>query len=702
MASEQTLNVAFLWHQHQPYYKVAAPDGKPFFAMPWVRLHGVKDYFDIPNYLTDFPTLKQNFNLVPSLLMQIEDYTEHGVEDHIMRLTRLPAGQLNEHDREQIIDDFFLAHEERMIAPNPRYKELLDRRSEWRQFSVEDWCDLQMWYNLCWIGESWKTKEPFRSWIQKGRGFSESDKAGVLAAHLDILRKIIPLYRRLAREQQIEISVTPLYHPILPLLNDTAIAQKSNPHTTLSEKAFVYPDDAHWHIRAAREFFQSRMGFAPRGMWPSEGSVSQAVIGQIAEEGFRWVATDEEILMRSESRTPGDPYQPYRIRTSKSEVVVLFRDHGLSDAIGFRYAAMPPEKAAAEFVSHLEAIREDLIRRGLDPSQRLVSIILDGENCWEYYPNNGREFLRALYLRLSTSQTIETVRINDYLMKIQTPQLPEIHHIHPGSWIAHNFDVWIGSHPEKNTAWEYLTETRLFLETARKSGKYTFEKLDHAWEMMAIAEGSDWFWWMGDDHQARHKTRFDVLFRYFLRRVYDALGEPAHEKLFVPIMADRKKEPVLHRPKALLRPRIDGKESSFYEWRDAGFYAASKDADTMSGGQVWFDSIQFGFDEHYLYIRLNFSPDQITLLREKKFTVQAFFDYEGQRVVHAQEVNAHTQDWAFGEIAEWRIIRSRIPLPCRFSVGLFDGRNNLETKPLRGGIPLDPDHDAMDRDVWSA
>ncbi|HDZ10993.1 MAG TPA: glycoside hydrolase, partial [Bacteroidetes bacterium] len=335
------IKIAFLWHQHQPYYKNPDTD---VYILPWVRLHGLKDYYDMVEILDNFPKIHQNFNLVPSLLLQLEDYVQNDAKDEILRKTEIPAAQLSEEDRLFLLKYFFMANPERLILPNPGYKRLFLKRRKnlsetglkqaLRFFTNQDFLDLQVWYNLSWTGESHKNQEPFKSLIQKDYNFSEEDKSTLLENQKLVLAKILKKHKDLAEKGQIELSTTPFYHPIVPLLCDTQIARVAMPKVSLPTPGFKFPEDADRQIRDGLDYFEQRFGFKPKGMWPSEGSVSPKASSLFAKNGIQWIATDEEILFQSLAldKLPAENrfrtlYRAYELTTSEGPIHYFFRDH---------------------------------------------------------------------------------------------------------------------------------------------------------------------------------------------------------------------------------------------------------------------------------------------------------------------------------------------------------------------------------------
>jgi len=607
--SDNPLYIVFLWHMHQPYYK------DPFtglYRLPWVRLHGTKDYLDMVRILRDYPDIRQNFNLVPSLLEQIIDYTENNAHDVFLDMTLKEASGLNDDDRVFLLENFFLANWETMIRPIPRYNELLmkrgfrvsstDLRRRIKYFSDSDFLDLQVLFNLVWIDPVLRKEDPFlEHLVEKGRDYTEEEKKRLISKQIEILEKIIPEYRELSEKGQIELSTTPFYHPILPLLCDTDIARLSSPEIKLPGR-FSFIDDARSQIRSAIEFFEDLFGFRPQGMWPSEGSVSEEVIRMIGSEGIRWVATDEEILARSlgialrgHSGSLLHPEILYSVHEYEG-VSILFRDHKISDLIGFVYSRWDPKTAAEDLIERLNQIHSSIT----DRQPHLVSIILDGENAWEYYKDDGHDFLNYLYEGLSKSERLRTTTVSEYLRMRDSKGI--LHSVYPGSWINGNFNIWIG-HEEDNTAWNYLLETRQSLETYRRLNPQ--KDLSHAFKSIYIAEGSDWNWWYGDEHATENARDFDELFRFNLMSVYREMGIDIPPFLHVPVLReDRATRPSIE-IRGFIFPRIDGIMTSYFEWYQAAYIDVGRTGGSMHSSESLITRIYYGFNQDTLFIRVD-------------------------------------------------------------------------------------------------
>jgi len=505
---------------HQPYYQNLLTHET---SMPWVRLHGTKDYLDMVEILADYPSIHQTFNLVPSLIEQIEDYVHHTVKDKFLELSCRKASDLTAQEKEFIRENFFMINKEQVIYVHPRYCELYFKREAGREFNTQDYLDLQVWFNLAWIDPYFRQSMPeLRDIVSKARFFDEGDKRIVLEKQIEILRGIIPGYRKFMEKGQIEVTVSPYYHPILPLLCDTKIAKEANIKASLPKTDFKYPQDAQAQIEEALKCYQQRFSVLPQGMWPSEEAVSEHIVPRIINAGINWIVTDEAILFKSLKKKKRDTrllYQPHLLKRKEGNLNVIFRDRALSDLIGFVYHDWKAQVASDDFMKHLKDIADSF--KGEDT---LVTIAMDGENAWEYFSNDGHDFLNSLYQRLSDSKVLKTVTISEYLKEHRASL--QIKHLACGSWIYGEFGKWIGS-PYKNKAWECLAKARKELAAAKNLEGKTIKE---AYKQIYIAEGSDWFWWYGDDH-----GYFDGLFRMHLSNFYNIIGKEPPEYLKSPL-----------------------------------------------------------------------------------------------------------------------------------------------------------------------
>jgi alpha-amylase/alpha-mannosidase (GH57 family) len=612
--------VAILWHMHQPYYEDLATHEH---ILPWVRLHALKDYYGMVALLREFPGVRMTFNLVPSLLVQLEAFAENRARDRFLELSLKPAADLDDRETAFILDNFFHAQRQHMIDAHPRYGELLARRTAGAPFDTGDLRDLQVWHKLAWIDPFYLDADArVRALLAKGRGFSEPDKVVLREVELELLKKVIPEYREAAARGQIEISASPFYHPILPLLCDTDIYRRTHPGARGPRQPFRRPEDAAEQLERAAACHARLFGERPIGLWPSEGSVSDAIVPLVDAAGFRWMATDELILARTlgigfsrDSRgqldQPERLYTPYSVRAGDATVACTFRDHVLSDLIGFTYSGWPAVAAADDFVGRLvEGGRRYAERTG--GGEALIPIILDGENAWEHFEGGGRPFLRALYSRLARHPELRTVTMAEACVGAHT----ELTGIFPGSWIDANFYIWIG-HDDDRKAWSQLADARSALEVATASDSADPDALAEAREEILIAEGSDWFWWYGDDHSSAHDLAFDNLFRLHLRNAYRRLQVPVPDELFVSNISTVAAPAAQSAPTVRLAPTLDGEETSYFEWLGAGVLEVREVAGAMHQTDktpALVTLVHFGFDAARLYARVDTTGRALDLL----------------------------------------------------------------------------------------
>ncbi len=520
------LYLAFIYHMHQPYYKNLLTQESP---LPWVRLHGIKDYLDMAQILSGYPKIQQVFNVVPSLLEQVEDYVKGTVKDRFLALSYRPAAELNQQEKQFLLENFFMIDKERVISLFARYYELYFKKEARREFTTQDYLDLQVWFNLSWFDPSFRDNIPeLRQLTEKGRFFSEEEKRIVLETQVKILAQIIPTYKKFMESGQIEASLSPYFHPILPLLCNTQIAKEANKKSTLPQTGFSYPQDAKAQIDTAVSFYQERFGLRPQGMWPSEEGVSEHILPFIIEAGIDWIVTDEAILFKSLKKKTRDTkilYQPYLLKRKAGNLNIVFRDRNLSDMIGFVYHTWKAEDAVNNFLSHLKNIAASFKDEDI-----LVTIAMDGENAWEYFAHDGHDFLELLYQGLSEADFLKTTTVSGYLKT--HPARSEIKRLAAGSWIYGEFSKWINN-PIKNKAWEYLAEARGELEKALNNPERKEalkDNLELILKQVYAAEGSDWFWWYGDN-----EAGFDSLFRMHLSNFYALIHKDAPDYLKRPL-----------------------------------------------------------------------------------------------------------------------------------------------------------------------
>ncbi|HXE36668.1 MAG TPA: glycoside hydrolase family 57 protein [Verrucomicrobiae bacterium] len=724
------VHVVLLWHMHQPQYR-DPETGR--YVLAWTRLHALKDYWGMVAMLKEFPKFHATFNVVPSLGMQLEEYASGEFNEPWFSLAFKPADDLTREDKAEILARAFQVNHERLMSRWARFVELY----EWAQpaggaqaqvsFTQRDWRDLQLLSQLAWMEETWFEKDSVVSRLaDKGKEFTEKDKAALKAKQLELLGLVLPEYRAVAETGQIELSTTPFYHPILPLICDSDIARVANPGTPLPRRAYRHPEDAREQLRRAREYHERVFGAQPLGLWPSEGSVSDQALAIAAEEGFQWFGTDEGVLgrtlnagfFRDAKGVPANAdrlYKPLRVQLGGKPMTGFFRDHHLSDLIGFVYSRMNGKDAAADLHGRLRELGERV-----QTSQPLtVCLFLDGENAWEYYPGNGREFLREFYGRIQADQDFRALTATEAIAAAGL--IPTNAGIFPASWINANFDVWIG-HSEDVAAWELLWDAREAYGRAmdaRKQGRDgapTETALAEALESLLAAEGSDWCWWYGPEHSTANDAEFDALYRKHLTAVYLALGQVAPQELAKPIK--RQPEHALQlAPTGFLKIAVDGRDTSYFEWLGAGLYSPERRGGAMHGRTFYLHELRYGFEEDRFCVRVDPFLDLLGELEDSEFRITIGGAEEINIVVKL--VRGHLQEFAvekgrlcllnpksvaeasFERILEVAIQRSEIVLKgqtkLKLGVALWHGGLPVDVLPAEGFLEV---HLGEDHSAW--
>ncbi|MBM3747358.1 MAG: glycoside hydrolase [Acidobacteria bacterium] len=690
--------LCFLWHMHQPFYKDLI-SGQ--YCMPWTRLHALKDYYGMVRMLEEFPQVRVTFNLVPSMLMQVEEYAAGQADDPWLAGALRPAESLSQAELDHLLRGSFAGNPARMIYRYPRYGELYDA---WRAadrnpqrarllFGTQAVRDLQVLSQLAWFDEEYLARDAeVRELAAQGRDFTLGDQQAMARKQREILGAVLPVHREFLERGQIEISTTPFYHPILPLLCDSNIAEVAHPYVPLPSR-FRYPADARLQLERARIYMADRFGAAPAGLWPSEGSVSDEALGLAAEAGFRWAATDNGVLARTLGHAAGveETYRPHVWRHGGREMRMLFRDHALSDLIGFVYARLGAAEAARDFLGRIRENCRGILAAGRDA---LVPVILDGENAWEYYERNGRPFLRELYRQIDEDPRLEALTVSQAMERLEPQPLD---HIFPGSWIGANFDIWIGAE-EDNRAWEYLLRARRTFD--EQAVQVSEENRALAQEELLIAEGSDWCWWYGPEHASDYRAEFDELFRTHLANVYRALNLRPPDELSRPILTLAAKDYHLP-PSGPIRPTIDGEVTSYFEWLGAGSYRVEARSGAMHGKRFLMRELFYGSDGVHLYVRIDFQTAALEALpgAEARLSLQSAADPGlvscfvlefapgGVRLASGACARPHQAPAAPSEFAFRKILEARFALAA---LGVKSGQAvRLQLSLWKDGLPLD-------------
>lgn len=604
MSHTKKLSIAFYWHMHQPVYQLS-PNGD--YLMPWVRLHAVKDYLDMVNILDKHKKIKLNFNLVPVLLDALIDYGEREFHDIHSRLSIMDVKSLNNDDKEFIINNFFDANYQSMILPHSEYNRLFQKYqsnpdNDINIFSNQEYSDLLALFNLVWFDPSHKNSYPeLKNLLKKEKGYTLEDRKLIIDIQRDIIRKIIPTYRKFLNDGRIEITTSPYYHPILPILLDIKGTKKSIGDDLPSNLKMDL--DAKMQCELALQRIDMLFGKRPRGIWPSEHCVSSKTLSTLSELGVEWTISDEGILsssigfefVRDFKGYLEDPYhllKSYKYTARDSNIKMVFRDSVIPNLIGFEYPNHDPVAAANDLYDRIKVTQNKLLSS--PDNEHLLTIAMDGENCWENYCSDGATFLAAIYKLIEEDDTLETVLISEYLEK----DVPKpLNKISSGSWINRNFKLWIDE-PLKNLAWTYLKQVRDDFCDYVKNNPLN-PHIELARRELFICEGSDWFWWYGEPNDSGRDNIFDFIFREHLKNIYIYLGLDIPQYLDVPLISAITKPS--RYPKGEFTPNIDGKTNNDESWLNAGCIYIP-DGPVLKENK-FYDKICFGYDKENLYLR---------------------------------------------------------------------------------------------------
>lgn len=602
MSQTKKLSIAFYWHMHQPVYQLT-PDGD--FLMPWVRLHAVKDYYAMAELLNKFKKIKLNFNLVPVLLDSLIDYGENGIHDLHSRITVKSVEELSPDDKEFILNNFFDAGYQTMIFPNEEYNRLYQKRISKSEcsldiFSDQEYSDLMALFNLAWFDPDLKNKYPaLKKLIKKGKNYTLEDRQNIIEIQREIIRKIIPTYKKLLSKNRIEITTSPYYHPILPILLDINGIKKSFSEDLPVDLKMGL--DAKVQTELAIKRIEELFGKRPKGIWPSEHCVSPKMLDMFKNLGIEWTISDEGILsnsietefVRDFKGYLEDPYHLLKSYEYKNGLKMIFRDAVIPNLISFEYPNHDAELAANDLYDRIKVAQAKLLTS--PDENHLITIAMDGENCWENYPQDGFVFLKKLYKLIEDDKSIETVLISDYLEKEKLHK--PLSKIYAGSWINRNFKLWIDE-PLKNLAWSYLKQVRDdFSGFVKKNPLHP--NIEQARKELFICEGSDWFWWYGEPNDSGRDNIFDYLFREHLKNIYIFLGLEPPAYLDTPLISAIAKPS--RYPKGEITPAMNGTASMDDSWLNAGCIDIP-DGPLLRESK-FFDRICFGYDKNNLYLR---------------------------------------------------------------------------------------------------
>ena len=577
---KRLLNLSFFWHMHQPDYR--GSDG--VMKMPWVFLHALKDYYEMPWLLSGYPGLKATFNITAPLIEQLNLYSEPFKNDYFLSLLKSNPSQLDDFSKKWLIKICKSTQYETMVKPLARYAVLYQKG----QFNEEELIELEVLFLLSWCGNYLRQENQLViKLIQKGEGFTQAEKTELLYCLCDFVATILPFYATLQNAGVISISTTPYNHPILPLLIDMQNAKRANVHTTLPDSPLSLKEDAVEQVERSIALYEKTFGRKPTGFWPGEGAVDEASVAIYKAHNLSWIATDESILFQSlGSEERSALYKPYKF----DSVTIGFRDHGLSDLIGFTYRFKAARDATEHFIHALEQISKE------QQDDSTVFVILDGENAWEFFENNGYDFFTTLYKNLAKTPWCKTVTMDEVS---NLKSVKKLEKLAPGSWINGNFDTWSG-HLEKNRAWELIYQT--VRDVDNFSGVISADVAEKIKHHLLASQCSDWFWWYGDDHVTEFAFEFDELFREHLITIYRLLELQPPLDLFEPIMTHKSSASFLIKPQGMITPVIDGYYNSFFDWLGSGSIDERKIYSTMDRARGPIDIIYYGNNESSVFL----------------------------------------------------------------------------------------------------
>jgi alpha-amylase/alpha-mannosidase (GH57 family) len=601
---------------HQPYYK---DDAHNTTLMPWVFLHAIKDYYDIPWYSLDFKSIRSTYNLVPSLILQLDSYIQKQANDKLLDIISKPVNILDAKQREFLQTYIFLSNERNMIKPLHRYYELYLKykaHNDINHLSDDEILDCEVLFLLSWCGNYLRVNDEVVSrLLRKQAYYTHEDKLELLDALFRFLPKIIELYKRLEDQNISQVSTTPYFHPITPILLDMKSAVDARGDVNLPNVDSSFKDFGIQNTKIAIEQYKEIFGKNPSGFWPAEGSVSFDTAKLFIDNDLKWFCTDEEILFKTiKNRDKSNIYKNYKLTTAEGSIDVRFRDHYLSDAIGFEYSNTDPKTAVNNFIKHLKDIYNS------NKHSPLVNVILDGENAWEFFPNNAQDFFMLLYRTIEECDWIECVTMDD-ITKDEDINTQEISHLGSGSWINGNFDIWIGSE-QKNKAWQLLDLTKKDYDIHKQT-------IDEATNRLIIHEfnvalGSDWFWWYGDDHYTILASQFDELFRTHLINIYHYMGITVPSELYTPIVSKDTGHSFHTQPIDFINPKIDGKKSNYFEWLNSGTIETNKEFSVMDSKKNSIEIVRYGYNFDKIFFLLEGNIEELPQDAKLEFTLDGF------------------------------------------------------------------------------
>lgn len=704
--TEPIVRVQLIWHMHQPPYGVP---GRTLKALPWVRLHAIKSYYDMLRAVQEVPQARCTFNASGGLLEQLDAYVERDERDMWWMLTLRPAAELDDQERRHLVEHFFSLPWDTCVRPYPRYAELLEKREAQEAldpsaFTIAELRDLQVWFNLAWFGFAARHERGVvQALIDKGRGFTEGEKVALMEQQMEVMRLLLPLLEDLVIREQIEVSASPMYHPVLPLLIDAAASGRDDlPDMQARE-------DARWHIARGRAWVTGVAGLEPRGMWPPEGALSEDALALMAEEEIEWTASDELVLAKALADTGGsyEPtrhlYRPWRVQGQGP--LVWFRDSALSAQIAEGYVGWPADEAAADVLDRLRAIADAWSGDGAP----VVTLVINGEAPWERFEDAGEAFLYGLLRALADAPDVELALPSELLDDLEVDDAPiaSLAALPAGSWYG-DLSPWCDCE-EKRQAWALIHQARQVL-----TANHRHKRAPTARRALHRAQASDWLWWYGESLPTAQSAEFDRLFRDQIRAVFLALGQEIPEALDMPLFGHGDAV-VFEPPRQLIHPTIDGISEYFYEWLGAGVYHYEGTRGLMIDRAQIVRAIHVGFDLEQLYIRAVLNPPlddqrerayQLRLIAPTgAYRLEAWASEGGRgRLTSPEGQTSRVERVALGaelEIAvPFRALLAQPGDPIEVRLAVTHEGDELERHPIGGHIIITVPDETFDAQHW--
>lgn len=663
--------VAFLWHFHQPPYFLSEKES----LLPFVFLHGIRDYIDFPFILKDFEQIRMNFNFTPVLIEQILNLRE----DPFLKIAKKPVEELNEEEKYFLIKNFFSCSWENAIKPISRFYELLILRGmeatkeklqeKVKIFKNSDYLDLEVLFYLSWCGEKLRAESFISDLLEKGSFYSEEEKLKLLSFLEENLKLVLDSYKSLIMEEKIDVTTSPLFHPILPIISSSEEVQRDHPELNV----YPYPQspkEVSYQIEEGLKICAEAFGYYPLGFWPSEGSVSNNILNHIKT---KVLFSDSMVLNRSCCESY-DFLRPF-YHKNFPEISIFFRDTYISNRFGFAYGGMHEDKAIDEFYGYVKNVGKE---------DGVIWIILDGENPWGGYPNFGRSFLRKLFKRAEIEK-VEFLTLKEILNLDLKPQ--KIEYLFSGSWVDSSFYIWT-SDPVKNKAWELVHSIRdQIVGIKEKKSLFYFY----------AAQASDWFWWYGKPNSSPYEPEFDFLFRHYLKKALEEAGLSAPLSLEKPLIEEV--QVISKKPIFTINPLINGKIDSFFEWANA-IKVSIQTGDAMHLAESIFKSIYFGFNLENLFIRLDPNPGLIEEVKKGKIFLNLNLPFEKSFKIYPDEKEVEI---SFEKVVEIKIPFSFLGLKEREEVAFFLNfkNENMERMPRSGLMYFTVPHSTYEEEMWS-